>query len=436
MRNSILNSRHAALGSKLDGDTWNDMSIPWSYNTDAHDEAVAVRSRAGLFDVSALNLIDVTGVDAESVLNAMVAKDVAKLKVNTAMIAVEMNELGVLCDDIMIIRLGTNEFKVSHGTGKTPDNLRTLAAGKNIQIQKDDDTHVLSLQGPKALEILTQHVGIILSVLPYFGFIKTTIFGIDVIIGRGGYAAERGYEIYSPAKYIETIWDEILEVGKPFGIVPASWNCLELTRVEAALQFFPFEMPEGDTTPWDTLGAVGSYLVGIHGGREFLEQPLWVKFGILVAAVIFLVNISLTVLAGRKTAITNVLLTGLWLLSLLWIFSFINPDNLSLDKMYWWFVVHLWVEGTWELVMAAILAFLMLKLTGVDREVIEKWLYVIVATALFSGILGTGHHFYWIGLPSYWQWTGSIFSAFEVVPFFGMMSFAFIMVWKGRPSKP
>ncbi|NVK14602.1 MAG: cbb3-type cytochrome c oxidase subunit I, partial [Rhodobacteraceae bacterium] len=92
-----------------------------------------------------------------------------------------------------------------------------------------------------------------------------------------------------------------------------------------------------------TLGAVGSYLVGIHGGREFLEQPLWVKFGILVAAVIFLVNISLTVLAGRKTAITNILLMGLWLLSLLWIFAFINPDNLSLDKMYWWFVVHLWV---------------------------------------------------------------------------------------------
>ena len=83
-----------------------------------------------------------------------------------------------------------------------------------------------------------------------------------------------------------------------------------------------------------------------------------------------------------------------------------------------------------------ILAFLMLKLTGVDREVVEKWLYVIVATALFSGILGTGHHFYGIGLPAYWQCTGSIFSAFEVVPFFAMMSFAFIMVWKGRRNHP
>ena len=185
-----------------------------------------------------------------------------------------------------------------------------------------------------------------------------------------------------------------------------------------------------------TLGAVGSYLVGIHEGREFLEQPLWVKVGILVAALIFLFNISMTFLVGRKTAVTNVLLLGLWLLCLLWVFAFINPDNLSLDKMYWWFVVHLWVEATWELVMAAILAFLMLKLTGVDREVVEKWLYIIVATALVSGILGTGHHFYWIGTPGYWQWIGSIFSTFEIVPFFLMMSFAFVMVWKGRRNHP
>ena len=185
-----------------------------------------------------------------------------------------------------------------------------------------------------------------------------------------------------------------------------------------------------------TLGAVVGYLVGIHGGREFLEQPLWVKFGILVAALIFLFNITMTSLAGRKTAITNILLLGLWLLSLLWVFAFINPDNLALDKMYWWFVVHLWVEATWELVMAAILGFLMLKLTGVDREVIEKWLYVIVAMALFSGILGTGHHYFWIGAPGYWQWVGSIFSTFEVAPFFAMMSFSFVMVWKGRKNHP
>ena len=193
-----------------------------------------------------------------------------------------------------------------------------------------------------------------------------------------------------------------------------------------------------------TLGAVvtyafqlfpGNWFFGMEG-REFLEQPVWVKLGIVVAALIFLYNITMTTLKGRKTAITNVLLLGLWGLVLLFLFAFYNPGNLSLDKMFWWYVVHLWVEGTWELVMASILAFLLLKLTGVDREIVEKWLYIIVATALFSGILGTGHHYYWIGTPGYWQWIGSIFSSLEVVPFFAMMSFAFVMVWKGRRDHP
>ena len=182
--------------------------------------------------------------------------------------------------------------------------------------------------------------------------------------------------------------------------------------------------------PW-----AGNYFVGTQG-REFLEQPTWVKVGIVVAALIFLYNVSMTVLKGRKTTISTILLIGLWGLALLFLFAFYNPANLGLDKQYWWFVIHLWVEGVWELIMASILGFLMLKLTGVDREVVEKWLYVIVATALFSGILGTGHHYFWIGMPAYWQWIGSIFSSFEVVPFFAMMAFAFVMVWKGRRDHP
>ena len=94
--------------------------------------------------------------------------------------------------------------------------------------------------------------------------------------------------------------------------------------------------------------------------------------------------------------------------------------------------MHLWVEGVWELILGAMLSFVLIKVTGVDREVIEKWLYVIVATSLFTGIMGTGHHYYWIGAPAYWQWIGSIFSSLEVIPFFGMVVFTFMMVWKGR----
>ncbi|MCV6548184.1 MAG: cbb3-type cytochrome c oxidase subunit I [Cohaesibacter sp.] len=183
-------------------------------------------------------------------------------------------------------------------------------------------------------------------------------------------------------------------------------------------------------------GAVISYLFRVHEGREFLEQPLWVKLGIVVAALMFLYNVSMTVLKGRKTTISNVLLLGLWGLAVFFLFAFYNSVNLAIDKMYWWYVVHLWVEGVWELIMVSILGFLLLKLTGVDREVIDKWIYAIAALALFSGVLGTGHHYYWIGTPGYWQWIGSIFSTLEVAPFFAMVVFSFVMVWKGRRDHP
>lgn len=251
MRNSILNAKHILLGSKLDGDQWNDMPVPWRYSTDPNDELVAVRTRAGLFDISALNIVHVTGDDAESVLNQLVAKDIAKLKVGTATLAAEVNEAGALCDDIMIIRDGASAFRVSHGSGTTLQSLLVLAEGKKVKIVKDEDVHIVSLQGPKTLEILAPHVGFKLADLPYFNHKDTTLFGKAVTISRGGYSGEFGYEIASASKDMVEIWDRILEIGKPLGVIAASWNALELARMEAALPFFPFEMPEGDTTPWE-----------------------------------------------------------------------------------------------------------------------------------------------------------------------------------------
>ncbi len=171
-------------------------------------------------------------------------------------------------------------------------------------------------------------------------------------------------------------------------------------------------------------------------GREFLEQPTITKVGIVVVALGFLYNVGMTVLKGRKTVVNMVLLTGLLGLAVLFLFSFYNPSEITLDKYYWWWVVHLWVEGVWELIMGAILAFVLIKLTGVDREVIEKWLYVIIAMALITGILGTGHHYFWIGTPGYWLWVGSVFSALEPLPFFMMTVFAFNIVNRRRRNHP
>jgi len=188
--------------------------------------------------------------------------------------------------------------------------------------------------------------------------------------------------------------------------------------------------------PYSTLADITLNHLWPTMGREFLEQPTITKLGIVIVCLGFLFNLGMTILKGRKTAINMVMMTGLIGLAVFFLFAFYNPTNLALDKYFWWFVVHLWVEGVWELIMGAILAYVLIKVTGVDREVIEKWLYVIIAMALISGILGTGHHFYWLMTPEYWQWVGSIFSALEPLPFFAMVLYAFNMVNRRRREHP
>lgn len=83
------------------------------------------------------------------------------------------------------------------------------------------------------------------------------------------------------------------------------------------------------------LAAVASYLSGVHEGREFLEQPLWIKILIVIAFLIFIYNVTMTVLQGRKTVVSIVLLLGLWGAAIFFMFAFYNPDNLSVDKLYW-----------------------------------------------------------------------------------------------------
>ena len=254
---------------------------------------------------------------------------------------------------------------------------------------------------------------------------------------------------YIPFNQARMVHTNLLIVWLLFGFQGAAYYMVpeesetELYSPKLAIALFWIFLVAGALTIVGYLAVPYAKLAELTGndilqtmGREFLEQPLPTKLGIVAVMLGFLFNISMTVLKGRKTSISLVLMIGLWGLALMFLFSFVNPHNLVRDKMYWWFVVHLWVEGTWELIMGALLAFVLIKTTGVDREVIDKWLYVIIAMALITGILGTGHHFFFIGMPGYWLWVGSIFSAMEPIPFFMMTVFAFNMVQRRRREHP
>ena len=183
--------------------------------------------------------------------------------------------------------------------------------------------------------------------------------------------------------------------------------------------------------------AVIAYHFNWWEGRKFLEIPRPLDYLVVLNVLAFLFNIIMTLFKGKKQSTTALVLTmGLLFAALLYLPGMIWFDSQTLDSFYRWYVVHLWVEGVWELIMGGILAFLLIKLTGVDREVIEKWLYVIVGLTFLSGILGTGHHYYYIGAPSYWLWIGGIFSALEPLAFLAMALFALNMYRKGEKKHP
>jgi len=171
------------------------------------------------------------------------------------------------------------------------------------------------------------------------------------------------------------------------------------------------------------VAALIGFLFGWTQGRPLLEIPRPLDVLIVVGALVFLFNIGMTMIKGRNwTVIQGTLLGGLVFLAIMYLFGIPFYKNATIDWYYWWWVIHLWVEGAWELITSAIMAFVLLKLTGVERRVVEKWLYIEIGLFLFTGIAGTGHHYYWLGAPRYWLWVGGIFSSLEPLPII-------LMVW-------
>ncbi len=250
-RQSILNDRHLANGADLNSVSWNNMPLPQTYATDPYFETEAVRCRAGLFDVSSLQIINVSGPEALELLNYMLTSDVSKAKPGDSHISNIVDANGGLIDDVLVYIDSPTEFRLSHGAGTLEAALFALAPKYDVKVEKDDDVHILALQGPLALEVLAPHTPLDLANLGYFKHAETTLFGTPVRLASGGYSGERGYEVFSTAADAHKMWDSILAAGKDKGVIPVSWACLDIVRVEGGLLFFPYEMPQGDTTPWE-----------------------------------------------------------------------------------------------------------------------------------------------------------------------------------------
>jgi len=275
-RFSTLGDRHRALGSNLED--WSGMGTAWSYEKgDPDAEYMAIRTKAGLMDVSGLKKVHITGHAAAHVIERATTRNMDKLMPGRAVYACMLNDAGKFVDDCVIYRMGPDSFMVVHGSGQGHEQLTMAATGRDVSVRFDDNLHDLSLQGPLAVDYLEKHIPGIRN-LAYFSHMGASLFGKPITISRTGYTGERGYEIFCRGQDAPMIWDRILEEGASMGIIPCRFTTLDMLRTESYLLFFPFDnsemYPFENEGPGDTLWELGLDFtvspgkVGFRGAEE------------------------------------------------------------------------------------------------------------------------------------------------------------------------
>jgi len=275
---------------------------------------------------------------------------------------------------------------------------------------------------------------------PYFA-VALLLFGLQVAFGLLAAAKYLGPDPLInilPFDRVKEIHTNLLIVWVLTGFMGASYY---LVPEESGAELWSPKLAYIALVVWVLMGltAVIGYALGWTEGNKLLEQPFPLKLVIVAVMLMFLTNLILTIRrAGRWTTTEAVLVAGLVFTALLYLPALLTWDNYTVSIFYRWWTVHLWVEGVWEMIQGALLAYLLIRLSGVDREVLEKWLYVIVGLTFISGILGTAHHYYWVGVPHYWLPLGGFFSALEPLVFLGMAMYAYFAMRRsglGHPNR-
>ncbi len=269
-RTSALADRHRALGSNLE--VWSGMGTAWTYDKDMDEEHVAIRTGAGLMDVSGLKKVHVVGPHAAHLIDLATTRDVSRIAPGRSVYAAMLDDAGKFTEDCIIYRTGPNAWMVVHGSGTGHQELQRAAVGKNAAVLFDDDLHDLSLQGPQAVDFLERFVPGIRD-LAYFAHIQTRLFDAPVMLSRTGYTGERGYEIFCRRDDAVMLWDTILAEGADAGIIPCRFTVLDMLRVESYLLFYPYDnsqmYPFADEPPGDTLWELGLQFTVTKGKTGF-----------------------------------------------------------------------------------------------------------------------------------------------------------------------
>jgi aminomethyltransferase len=253
VRKTALNAVHRQMGAKMvEFNGW-DMPVeyPASIGAGIVAEHLAVRNGVGIFDVSHMGDIRLAGPGALSAVQHISMNDASRLAVGQAQYSALLYPQGTFVDDVIVHRLGEEEYLlvINAGTREKDFNwVRDNTGQFNCKVEHlSDDFTQIAIQGPKGVDLLQKLTDANLSGVKFYWVTRGTLCGLpNILMGRTGYTAEDGFEIYIPSdeKTSARVWYEILDAGKEFGVVPCGLGARNTLRLEGRLPLYGHEISD------------------------------------------------------------------------------------------------------------------------------------------------------------------------------------------------
>jgi aminomethyltransferase len=273
IKKTPLNRVHREAGARMVPFSGWDMPVHY---TGVIDEHMAVRSRAGIFDVSHMGEVDVVGPEALEYLQQITCNDVSRLAPGRIQYNALTTPDGTFVDDLLVYKRDEHDYLLVINAGNTPKDLDWLhyhAKGYGVRVSDVSEQWCqIALQGPRSQEILQPLTATPLAAMKYYGFVQDAVSGVPCIVSRTGYTGEDGFEIYGPAAAAETLWYAVLGAGAPHGLVPAGLAARDTLRLEAKMALYGNDIDDTTTV----LEADLSWILKIEKG-EFLGRDALVR---------------------------------------------------------------------------------------------------------------------------------------------------------------
>jgi aminomethyltransferase len=272
LKTTALHAVHRRMGAKMvDFGGW-DMPLQYSGILDEHR---AVRSAAGLFDVSHMGEIEIRGVDATALTDYVTTNAVQKLQPGQAQYSGLLYEHGGFVDDVLVHKIAHDHYFLCVNASNQEKDFEHIATANKLQafVELTSDRYTqLAIQGPRALASLQKLTPADLAAIRYYHFIDGSIAGIPARIARTGYTGEDGFEIYFAPEHSERVWSDILNAGQEFGIKPCGLGARNTLRLEAGMALYGHEI-HSTITPFEA--ALG-WIVKLDKG-EFIGRSALVR---------------------------------------------------------------------------------------------------------------------------------------------------------------